>query len=180
MHRVTVIDLEGQATPFRIHEDAYDALSRYLGHARLRLAEDPDGKEILADLERSIGEKLAERRGGGDRILAMADVAAVLNDVGPVGGEGAAAAAPSRPRRRRLYRIKAGQEIAGVCEGVSAYTEIDVAWVRTIFFALALVTAGIFILVYLALVFILPITATRETWVAELDDAARAAADGRV
>ena len=76
--------------------------------------------------------------------------------------------------------IKAGQEIAGVCEGVSAYTEIDVAWVRTIFLALALVTAGIFILVYLALVFVLPITATRETWVAELDDAARAAADGRV
>lgn len=180
MHRVTVIDLEGQATPFRIHEDAYEALSGYLEQSRARLGDDPDGAEVLADLERSIGDKLVARRGASDRILAMADVSAVLEDVGPVGGEThLPATAPTRPRKRKLYRITEGQDIAGVCTGIAAYTETGLDWVRTIFVLLALVTGGIFALVYLLLVFILPIAATREAWIAELDKATRTAGEAR-
>lgn len=35
MHTVINIDLVGQANPYRLHEDAYDALSVYLDDAPL-------------------------------------------------------------------------------------------------------------------------------------------------
>lgn len=179
MNRVTVIDLEGQATPFRMHEDAYEALKGYLEQARARLADDPDAADVLTDLERSIGDRLAARRGAGDRILALADVSAVLQDVGQVGGEAATAPPPPKhPRKRKLYRITEGQALAGVCTGMAAYTQTSLDGVRWTFVLLALVTAGVFALVYLALTFILPVTATRDTWVAELDEAARARETG--
>ncbi len=62
-----------------------------------------------------------------------------------------------RPRGRRLQRVREGQQIAGVCNGLAAYSEIDVDWVRTIFVLGTLVTAGLLGLVYIAMAFILPV-----------------------
>lgn len=170
MHTVINIDLVGHANPYRLHEDAYDALSRYLDHARLRLANDPDQAEVMSDLERSIGAKLADRLGFDDRILTVEDVTAVLDEVGSVGtdeGQPTPAIA-DRPRRRRLYRIREGQDIAGVCTGLAAYSEIPIDWIRTIFVLLALVTAGVFGLVYFVVAFLLPVVPTREAWIAQM------------
>lgn len=178
MHKVITVDLVGQANAFRIHEDAYDALSLYLDHARSRLTDDFDQAEVLSDLERSISAKLAERLGPDDRILTAGDVASVLDEVGPVGADDGrpAAADAERPRRRRLYRIREGQQIAGVCSGVAAYSEVRIDWVRTIFVLLTLATGGLFFLVYIALAFLLPIVPTRAAWIAEMtvDGASRA------
>ena len=49
--------------------------------------------------------------------------------------------------------------LAGVCNGLAAYSEIRVDWVRTLFVGATLLTAGAFVLVYVALVFILPVDA---------------------
>jgi phage shock protein C len=65
-----------------------------------------------------------------------------------------------RPRPRRLHRIREGQKLFGVCTGLAAYAEIDVDWVRTLFIFATIVTAGLFLLVYVALAFILPVAAT--------------------
>ncbi len=70
-----------------------------------------------------------------------------------------------RPRRRRLYRIRQGQQIAGVCTGVAAYSDIRIDWVRAVFVLLTLGTAGLFALVYLVMAFVLPVAATPEAWV---------------
>jgi len=175
MHRVVVVDLEGQAHPFRMHEDAYDALGRYLDEARSRLTGDPDQAEVMADLERSIGTKLADRIGPDDRVLAREDVDAVLAVVGPVGSgdPSPVAAGAARPnRRRRLYRIREGQWFAGVCTGLAAYTEIGVDWIRTIFLLLGVVSAGTFLLVYLVMAFVLPVVPTRDAWLAAMDEGA--------
>ena len=67
-----------------------------------------------------------------------------------------------RPRRRRLHRIREGETIFGVCNGLAEYADLAVDWVRTIFIFAALLTAGLFIIVYIAMAFILPIEATRE------------------
>jgi phage shock protein C len=67
-----------------------------------------------------------------------------------------------RPRPRRLHRIREGQNIAGVCTGLAAYTELDVDWVRSLFVLATLFTAGVFSVVYIALAFILPVAETRE------------------
>jgi phage shock protein PspC (stress-responsive transcriptional regulator) len=47
---------------------------------------------------------------------------------------------------------------------LAAYAELDVAWVRTGFIFAALLTAGLFTLVYAALAFILPIVPTRAAY----------------
>lgn len=173
MHRVIAIDLDGQADPFRAHEDAYDALRGYLDQASARLATDPDRAEVLGDLERSIGSQLRDRVGPIDRNVTLEDVRSVLGAIGPVGVGDEHARPPVAPRttrrRRRLARISEGQDFFGVCNGLAAYAQLDVGWVRTIFFFLALVTAGVFGLVYFAMALILPVEPTEEAWIAAQD-----------
>ena len=173
MQRVIDIHLAGHPSPFRLDEDAYEALRSYLDRAWAGVADAADQAEVAGDLERSIGAKLTDRMGAETRILMLADVDAVLADIGPVGGTDVPPAARpvARPRRRRLYRIREGQQFAGVCTGLSAYSEIDVAWIRTIFVVGSLVTVGAFLIVYLALAFILPVVPTEDAWYAEMEEA---------
>ena len=46
--------------------------------------------------------------------------------------------------------------MAGVCSGIGEYAGIDPTVVRLIFVALTLVTAGVFVLVYLAAWIVIP------------------------
>jgi phage shock protein PspC (stress-responsive transcriptional regulator) len=169
MEKTTVIGLTGHAEQFRLDEDAYGRLERYLDRAAARLHDDPDRAEVIGDLERSIGDKLVARLGADDRLVTAADIDAVLEQIGTVdtGRDAGTDERSPRPRGRRLVRIREGQEFAGVCTGLAAYSEIDVAWVRTIFVFATLVTAGLFLVVYIALAFILPVTPTREQYYAE-------------
>ncbi|MCL4258306.1 MAG: PspC domain-containing protein [Anaerolineales bacterium] len=165
MKNLVLIQLSGHTASFQAEQDAYDALRRYLDRARRSLQADPDHEEVLRDLEQSIGDKFAARLQSAEQVLALGDINAVLADVGPVAGESTAAATPPKGRRR-LVRIQEGQEILGICQGLSAYSDINVDWLRTIFIGLALVTGGAFILVYFAAAFFLPVVATREEYFA--------------
>ncbi len=186
MHRVIVVELTGHARRFTLHEDAYATLERYLNDARARLGDDPDSAEVLGDLERAIGEHLTSVAGPADRVIESADVAAVVEEIGAVdlGREAPAigstpgqagwtppAAGPGpiagrAPGARRLYRIREGQNIAGVCNGLAAYSDLDVGLVRVIFVLLAIFTAGAFVIAYLVLMFVLPVVGTRDEWLA--------------
>ncbi len=169
MDKTIVIGLTGHANRYQLTEDAYARLARYLERAAGRLRDDPDHAEVLGDLERSVGDKLAALLGSNDRVVTAADIDTVLEEIGAVetgrpeshqGADGAEGA--RQPRKRRLRRIREGQQIAGVCTGLAAYAELDVDWVRTLFVLGTFVTAGILGLVYIALAFILPVAATRE------------------
>ncbi len=162
MDKTISIRLRGHVGQFRLEENAYERLSRYLDRAATRLEDDPDRDEVLGDLERSVGDKLAALPGSDDRLITVTDIDGVLEAIGavdtgrdPVAGE---ASAPTGPRR--LKRVREGQQIAGVCTGLAAYSEIDVDWIRTLFVLGTLVTAGILGLVYIAMAFILPVAAT--------------------
>ena len=181
MHTVISVDLAGQERPFRLHEDAYAALRQYLDHARARLGGVAESAEVIEDLERSIGERLAALGGPTDRIIEAGDVAAILEEVGTVdlGTDGRGpiglAGTGRHPAKRRLYRIRESQQIAGVCTGLAAYADLRLDWVRTIVVALTLLTAGVFILAYLVLMFLLPVIGTRAEWVALMEQADGAA-----
>lgn len=164
MDKTVNIGLAGHVERYRLDEDAYERLARYLDQAKSRLQNDPDQAEILADLERSVGDRLTALTAADDRVVAAADIEGVLEKIGAVGSNhGPSTAGTVAPtRRRRLQRIREGQEIAGVCAGLAAYAELDVDWVRTLFVLGTLVTAGFLGLVYIALAFILPVAATRE------------------
>jgi phage shock protein PspC (stress-responsive transcriptional regulator) len=166
MDRTINVRLSGHDRRFELDEDAYKHLAGYLQRAGSRL-DDAERAEVLGDLERSIGERL-EEFGQRQQAFTVGDIDRVLEDVGPVetGRESAADGQSSvsgqppangQPAKRRLRRIREGQQIAGVCTGLAEYTQVDVDWMRTGWVLGALVTGGVLIVVYIALIFVLPI-----------------------
>ncbi|MCB8934439.1 MAG: PspC domain-containing protein [Anaerolineae bacterium] len=169
MQQVIQISLSGHPTKFNLDADAYDELRQYLDRARIGLKADPDHEEVMRDLEQSIGERLADLLPADEHIINLTDMTEVLAAVGPVDtGHEELIIAKGIPRggRRRLVRIQEGQDIFGVCQGLAVYAHMDVDWVRTIFFMLALVTGGVVGLVYLAMAFILPVVPTLDEYIA--------------
>ena len=164
MDKTILIRLGGHPTKYPLDEAAYDRLSDYLDRAARRLQDDPDRAEVLADLERSVGERLAAAVGAEDRSITASEIDGILEAIGAVdtGTEPAPEPDDAKPRKRRLMRIRQGQEVAGVCTGIAAYSELDVDWVRTGFILGSLVTGGVLVVVYIALALILPVAPTRE------------------
>jgi phage shock protein C len=166
MQTVIHVGLSGHATAFLLDEDGYGSLRRYFERARAGLARDPDRDEILRDLEQSIGEKLAVLPHAGGQVIAGREIDSVLAQVGtvdPGSGNGQARHAPSM-RPRRFCRIEQDKWIGGVCTGLAARSGVRVDWVRTIFILTTVFTGGMMALVYLALVFALPVLRTRDDY----------------
>ena len=163
MDKTILVRLGGQPTQYRLDEAAYDRLSGYLDRARRRLADDPERPEVLADLERSVGDRLAAVVGTDDRTVTAAEMDGILEAIGVVDTGTDAGPEPddAKPRKRRLMRIREGQQVAGVCNGIATYSELGVDWVRTGFILGSLVTGGVLVVVYIALALILPVAPTR-------------------
>ena len=171
MKTVTHVSLSGHSAPFRMDEDGYETLRIYFERARSRLERDPDRDEVLRDLEQSIGEKFMALLHSGDRLITGGEVDSVLAHVGTVdvdnSGKGQTREAQST-RPRRLCRIDHGKWISGVCQGLAVYSSVGVDWVRTIFVFATIFTGGFVILIYLALMFALPVVMTRDDYEAML------------
>ena len=171
MQTVIQISLSGHSRSFQLDEEAYRSLRDYLDRARSRLKRDPDRDEILRDLEQSIGDKLVSLLQADNRIVNRREIESIVDQIGAVdaGTADAASGAASTPERpRRLCRIDEGKWIAGVCQGLAVYSSIAVEWVRTIFIVVTLFTGGIPIVIYLILMFALPIVRTQDEYNASL------------
>lgn len=57
--------------------------------------------------------------------------------------------------KKRLYRIKEGQQIAGVCGGIAEYFGVDPTIVRLVWALIAL-CAGTGVLAYIVCAFVIP------------------------
>jgi len=169
MQTVIQVSLSGHSRTFQLEEEAYRSLQAYLERARSRLKRDPDHEEVLRDLEQSIGEKLAQSLRPETRVISRKEVDVVLAEVGAVNtgnGDAADAAHPGRPRR--LCRIEEGKWLFGVCQGLAAFSGIAVEWVRAIFVIVSVFTGGIPVLIYLVLMFALPVVRTYDEYTASL------------
>ena len=62
---------------------------------------------------------------------------------------------PNNGATKRLYRIRDGRVVAGVCTGLAAYFEVDPTLVR-LAFALLTVFGGVGVLLYLGAWVVLP------------------------
>jgi phage shock protein PspC (stress-responsive transcriptional regulator) len=82
------------------------------------------------------------------------------------GAPGAAAApgwrADPGADTRRLFQIREGAMLSGVCNGLAAYFGLDVTLVRVIFAAFCVLTGGIGGAVYLVMMIVVPVAATAE------------------
>jgi phage shock protein PspC (stress-responsive transcriptional regulator) len=176
MNKVISVNLNGRA--YQVEEQAYELLRAYLDGAARLLADDPDCKEILGDLEQAIGDKGARFLGAGKNVLSESEMRRILDEMGPVEtGEAAVGAAPAAgasgeepragaPREtsgpKRLYLVKEGEKIAGVCNGLAAYFGVDATIVRIIFVALFVLSSGVFGIAYLVMMFVVPTASTAE------------------
>lgn len=57
---------------------------------------------------------------------------------------------------KRLYRSQHNRQLAGICAGLAEYLEVDPVLVRVAWVVLAFLSAGIAILLYAILIFIIP------------------------
>jgi phage shock protein PspC (stress-responsive transcriptional regulator) len=176
MNKVITINLGG--TAYQLEDDGYDALRAYLDHAAERLRANPDRDEIIADIEQAIGEKFRSRLTSYKNVVTATEVEAVLAEMGSVeddsasgaatsgsanetSGGGAAGAAtetasdPAGGTPKRLYRIHEGAMLAGVCNGLGAYFNIDPTLIR-LAFALLTLLWGTGVLVYLVMAIVVP------------------------
>jgi phage shock protein PspC (stress-responsive transcriptional regulator) len=170
MQKVVSISLNGIA--YQLEEPGYNQLRDYLERAEARLRDSPDRAEVMADLEQAIGEKCARLLGAHKTVVSGTEVDSILQEMGPVesaeetpadsaGAAGTASAAGIGPRKR-LFQITEGAMWSGVCNGIAAYLNMDVTWVRIAFVVLTLITSGGMLIVYLALMFIVPTAKTAE------------------
>jgi phage shock protein PspC (stress-responsive transcriptional regulator) len=170
MEKVTIVNLGGRA--YQIEEGGMAALKAYLDAAARNLAANPDRTEIIADLERAVADKCDRLLGPGKNVVTAQEIAAIIGEMGPVdGGEAAAEAAAKTGEeppsaRKRLYRIREGRMIAGVCNGFAAYFDLDVAIMRILFVVAALITHGVWALVYVVMMFVIPTADTAEEFAA--------------
>jgi phage shock protein PspC (stress-responsive transcriptional regulator) len=197
MNRVTIINLNGNA--YQLEESGYEALRSYLDNAARRLEGNPDKAEIMADIEQAIADKFQAVLGTNKNVVMTKEVETVLAAMGPVqdGNEsnadataGKSAGAGSTNRQasnsgneggsgsstgavKRLYSIREGAMIAGVCNGLAAYFNIDVTIVRLAFVILTLLW-GAGALVYLVMAIVIPTANTPEEKAAAFGGAATA------
>src|SRR5580704_4644712 len=179
MNTVIIINLNGNA--FHLEEPGYQSLRTYLERAQAQLKDNPDKAEIMADLEQAIADKCAHFLRPHKNVLSAAEIEEILKEMGPVQSDNAAdasAAASDTPNAesksgataasapKRLYQIREGAMISGVCTGLAAYLNIDVTIVRIAFVVLTLLTTGIWILVYVGMMLAVPFANTGEEYAA--------------
>ena len=171
MRQVITINLNNNA--YQVEDEGYAALRDYMATAERRLADYPDRQEILADLEQAIADKCDSFLGAHKNVITTAEVSQILREMGPVAGSDEEATRPQgnpstdtpeqgfttatgpRQQPRRLYRLAEGKLLGGVCTGLAAYFGIDVVWVRALWVLMTLFT-GVWLLVYVAALFIVP------------------------
>jgi phage shock protein PspC (stress-responsive transcriptional regulator) len=169
MNKVITINLDGNA--YQLEEGGYDLLRAYLETAAARLKGNPDRDEILSDIERAIAEKLRALFTSQKTVVVTKEVAVVLSEMGPIetdagatadtgasGTSGTGGAEQSEKcdgTPRRLYRIHEGAMLAGVCNGIAAYVNIDPTLVRLAFVLLTMLW-GTGLLVYVVMAIVVP------------------------
>jgi phage shock protein PspC (stress-responsive transcriptional regulator) len=173
MNTVIIVNLNGNA--FHLEEPGFQCLRVYLERAQAQLKDNPDKTEIMVDLEQAIADKCAQFLRPHKNVLTSAEIDDVLREMGPVQTDGAAPAGATAGEQpyvgtkntagsapKRLYQIREGAMLSGVCAGIAAYFNIDVTIVRIVFVVLTLLTGGLWILVYIAMMLVVPFANTGE------------------
>ncbi len=169
MEPVISVNLNGVA--YQIEEPAYRRLRAYLEQARAALSGNPDQAEILADLEQAIGDKCRGLLGSHKTVVTAREIEQVLAEMGPVeaapagdarGADRDEPADSGAAAPKRLYQIREGAMISGLCQGLAAYFDIDVTIIRVAFVILAVLTKGLWLAVYGVLMFVIPYATSPE------------------
>ena len=169
MERISVtVRLNGRSV-VQFDAAAYQRLEAYLAQSESLLEGDPDPAEIMNDLEQAIADRCAHHLTPDRPVATLAELDAALDEIGTVqvadaATASAAAAAPASPAStarpnssgQPLRQHSQGAVVSGVCLGLARFVALDAMWVRIVAVVLTLVTGGGAIVVYAALMLLLP------------------------
>lgn len=140
MKEVVKVSIAGLA--FDLESAAYIELDRYLSRLEKGYEGNPDGVEIIADIEARIVELILSQQGadmvvGEALIRSVTGQLGVADDLGDTTGNADKYVPAANEERfpKRLYRNPEGAKIGGVCSGLGAYFGVDLVWIRVGFFA---------------------------------------------
>lgn len=130
---------------FTLEQNAYDALNKYIDTLKAAYKEDPDGEEIMADIEARIAELILSTQSA-EGVVALPLIENIIKQLGTpheIDEEKADNAPRStehtdingNPRiPRRMYRDLENSKLGGVCAGLAKYFNIDPTWIRLAMF----------------------------------------------
>ena len=157
MKRISVTVSLNRST-LQFDEAAYVRLEHYLAESASLLEGDPDPQEILSDLEQAVADQCLRRMRSDQAVVTLAELEPALEEIGAVQvpGAGTASQQTTQDATRPLQQVSEGAVISGVCLGLARYFRLDVTLLRIIAVLLLLGTGGGMILVYLALMLLMP------------------------
>ncbi|MDR3236603.1 MAG: PspC domain-containing protein [Prevotellaceae bacterium] len=129
---------------FHLDSDAYDVLHGYLEKLGKYFEHKEGGKEIVSDIEERLAELLTARIAAPEQVITASMVDEVIRIMGMPddmddGGENSDAAdddasfLSAQNKKRRLYRDTDNRILGGVCSGLAAYFNQDIAFWRLCF-----------------------------------------------
>ncbi|HNX78339.1 MAG TPA: PspC domain-containing protein [Prolixibacteraceae bacterium] len=153
MKKTITINISG--TIFHIEEDAYEKLQQYLNKLKNHFGADPEGAEIVSDIEMRICELFLEKGKSESTVVVnewVDEVIAIMGTPEDFAKEEVVNGQTVTPEKgkKRLYRDPENKIIGGVCSGLAAYFNIDPLVVR-ILMAILFFANGIGLLAYLVL-----------------------------
>ncbi len=137
MNETQSVSIAGLA--FRLDSEAYRILNEYLERIERGYRENPDGPEIVADIESRVaelilGEQDASIPVGATLIQNIIDQLGYPDDLLPDNLPDPMEQIPqSGPIAKRMYRNPDGAKLGGVCSGLAAYFGCEVLWIRLAF-----------------------------------------------
>jgi len=155
MKKTFTINISG--TVFHIEEEAYEVLQKYMSKLKQHFGNDEEGKEITSDIEARIAELFLARISDEKNVIILEWVNEVIETMGTSEDFSEEEANANEPitgqakRKRRLYRDPEQSVLGGVCSGLAAYFNMDLAILRIIVVLSFLLTSGGTVLVYLIL-----------------------------
>lgn len=171
MNKVITINLNGRA--YQLEEKGFHALQEYLDQADKKLANNPDKIEVMADFEQAIADKCDKVLNGHKSVVFSVEIENIIKEMGPVNDSNDQDTANDEQKTnssedskneapKKLFQIREGAMLSGVCNGLAAYLNQDVSLIRVVFVALAIITHGFFVLVYVVMALIIPYANTSE------------------
>lgn len=120
---------------FTFEKDAYTRLEEYISSLKKAYENNPDGAEIIADIEARIAELILSAQSDAGQTVQKPLIENIIAQLGcaeDISGESVDDEPIKSDTRipRRLYRDVENAKLGGVCAGLGKYFDVDTVWIR--------------------------------------------------
>lgn len=162
MKKTVKINLSGIV--FHLDEDAFYTLENYLNTIKRHFGTNPEGSEIITDIEHRVAELLQLKLNEQKQVITENDIQEIMNIMGKpediFTDEDATDDGPTMQTSRRFYRDIDHNVAGGVCSGLGAHFNIDPVILRVLFIVLAIPLAAFPVVLYIVLWVVIPAAVT--------------------